>query len=117
MRCTTEDGGVAVHRFLIAGFVVTLAAIGIGQQAPGDGVAELLRANQFDLSTAGKAFLAKESSRASFFLIGGLHGDKETPALVDALWPTLKEFGYRYITVEMSPWAASRLKVDHLRGA
>jgi hypothetical protein len=105
-----------MRRLLIAGFVVTFATIGIGQQAPGDGLPELLRANQFDLSTTGKAFLAKEASRASFFLIGGLHGDKETPALVDALWPTLKDFGYRYITMEMSPWAASRLKLEHLRG-
>jgi hypothetical protein len=105
-----------MRRLLIAGFVVTFATIGIGQQAPGDGLPELLRANQFNLSTTGKAFLAKEASRASFFLIGGLHGDKETPALVDALWPTLKDFGYRYITMEMSPWAASRLKLDHLRG-
>jgi hypothetical protein len=103
-------------RPLIAGFVVTFAAIGIGQQAPGDGLPELLRANQFDLSTTGKAFLAKEASRASFFLIGGLHGDKETPALVDALWPSLKDFGYRYITMEMSPWKASRVKLEHLRG-
>jgi hypothetical protein len=105
-----------MRRLLIAGFVVTFATIGIGQQAPGDGLPELLRANQFNLSTTGKAFLAKEASRASFFLIGGLHGDKETPALVDALWPSLKDFGYRYITMEMSPWKASRVKLEHLRG-
>jgi len=105
-----------MRHLLIAGLVVTFATIGIGQQAPGDGLPELLRANQFDLSTTGKAFLANEANRASFFLIGGLHGDKETPALVDALWPTLKDFGYRYITMEMSPWAASRLKLEHLRG-
>ena len=105
-----------MRRLLIAGFVVTCAAIAIGQQAPGDGLPELLRTNQFDLSTTGKAFLAKEAGRASFFLVGGLHGDKETPALVDALWPTLKDFGYRYITMEMSPWAASRLKLEHVRG-
>jgi hypothetical protein len=105
-----------MRRLFIAGFLVTFATIGIGQRAPGDGLPELLRANQFDLSTTGKAFLAKEASRASFFLIGGLHGDKETPALVDALWPTLKDSGYRYIAMEMSPWAANRLKVEHLRG-
>ena len=35
---------------------------------------------------------------------------------MDALWPTLKDFGYRYITMEMSLWAASRLKLEDLRG-
>ena len=66
--------------------------------------------------TDGKAFLLKEASSASFFLVGGLHGDNETPALVAALWPSLRDSGYRYIVGEMSPWAAGRLKVPHLRG-
>jgi hypothetical protein len=106
-----------MRRLPVTGFVLTFAAIAIGQQAPGDEVPELLRANQFDLSTTGRAFLAREASLTSFFLIGGLHGDKETGALVDALWPTLKDVGYRYIAMEMSPWAASRLKREHLRGS
>ena len=75
---------------------------------------ELLKIHQYDLAAEGKALLEREARAASFFLIGGLHGDKETPALVDSLWPTI---GYRYLAAEMSPWAASRMKVPHLRGS
>ena len=77
-------------------------------------VSELLRIHQYDLAAEGKALLEKEARAASFFVIGGLHGDKETPALVDSLWPTV---GYQYLAAEMSPWAASRLKVPHMRGS
>jgi hypothetical protein len=77
-------------------------------------IAELLKAHQFDLATEGKALLEKEARAASFFLIGGLHGDRETPALVDSLWSTAE---YRYLAAEMSPWAASRLKAAHVRGS
>ena len=34
--------------------------------------------------------------------------------MVDSLWPTI---GYGYLAAEMSPWAASRLKVPHVRGS
>jgi hypothetical protein len=77
-------------------------------------ISELLKIHQYDLANEGKALLQKEASAASFFLIGGLHGDKETPALVDSLWATV---GYRYLAAEMSPWAASRRKVSHVRGS
>jgi hypothetical protein len=60
--------------------------------------------------------LLEEASHVTFFLVGGLHGDNETPALVEALWPSLRDSGYRYIVHEMSPWAAGRLKVPHIRG-
>lgn len=77
-------------------------------------VSELLRIHQYDLAAEGKALLEKEARTASFFVIGGLHGDKETPAFVDSLWPTI---GYQYLAAEMSPWAASRLKIPHMRGS
>ena len=77
-------------------------------------IPELLKTHQFDLATEGQALLQKEAKTASFFLIGGLHGDRETPALVDSLWPA---FGYQYLAAEMSPWAASRLKARHVRGS
>ncbi len=93
--------------------VLVLAGVRVPAQ---DAVADVLRTHQSDLSTDGKAFLLKEASSASFFLVGGLHGDNETPALVAALWPSLRDSGYRYIVGEMSPWAAGRLKVPHLRG-
>jgi hypothetical protein len=76
--------------------------------------AELLKTHQYDLAGEGKALLEKEAKSASFFLIGGLHGDRETPALVDSLWPTI---GYGYLAAEMSPWAASRHKAPHVRGS
>lgn len=82
------------------------------QDAPS--IAALLQANQYDLAADGKALLEREARAASFFLIGGLHGDKETPALVDSLWPRI---GYQYLAAEMSPWASSRLEVAHLRGS
>jgi hypothetical protein len=88
-------------------------------QAP-DPVLDALLTSQFDLSTAGKRFLLQQAADASFFLIGGLHGDNETQALIVDLWPDMQKAGYRYISVEMSPWAAARfgaaLKIDHLRG-
>jgi hypothetical protein len=81
-----------------------------------DASTELVQKYQWDLSTDGKAFLLKEAGNASFFLVGGLHGDNETPALVEGVWPSLQASGYRHVVAEMSPWAASRLKVPHLRG-
>src|SRR6185503_7071282 len=77
-------------------------------------ISDLLKVHQYDLATTGKALLEKEARAASFFLIGGLHGDNETPALVNSLWPSI---GYQYLAMERSPWAASRLKVPHLRGS
>lgn len=94
--------------FLWVGFFIA----GVLGQAT-DPIAELLRTSQSDLATQGKAFLIAEGRRASFFALGGLHGDNETQALVQDLWQGL---GYAYITVEMSPWAASRLKIAHVRG-
>jgi hypothetical protein len=95
---------------LAAAFAWQTAAVGRIEQS----VSELLGIHQYDLAAGGKALLEKEARAASFFLIGGLHGDKETPALADALWPTI---GYQYLAKEMSPWAASRLKIPHVRGS
>jgi hypothetical protein len=100
-------------RLLIAGAVAFTSQAAVPVQS-GQPVAELLKIHQFDLATEGRALLEKEARAASFFLLGGLHGDKETPALVDSLWSTI---GYGYLAAEMSPWAASRLKVSHLRGS
>ncbi len=93
--------------------MLRLSSAGTPAQDP---ISEVLRKYQWDLSTDGRTFLLEEATGASFFLIGGLHGDNQTPRLVDALWPTLRDSGYRYIVAEMSPWAASRSTVPHLRG-
>ena len=100
-------------RLLIA-LAVALASAAAASPQTDQPIAELLKIHQYDLASEGKALLEKEARAASFFLIGGLHGDKETPALVDSLWPTV---GYQYLAAEMSPWAASQLKVSHVRGS
>lgn len=96
-----------------AALVVTVLGGAFGQTS--DSLSELLRAHQFDLATDGKAFLLNEASRASFLLVGGLHGDQETPALVQTLSAGSEPFGYHHVAVEMSPWAASRLEASLTR--
>src|SRR5262245_898872 len=88
--------------------VIILATVVLQTQARDD-VADLLSNNQKNLADEGRTFLIQEATRASFFVIGGLHGDKETPALVQDLGEALRPSGYRYTAVEMSPWAANRL--------
>jgi hypothetical protein len=90
----------------VVAIVLTGSVLTSGQS--GNAALELLRSHQMDLSTDGREFLSREAEKASFFLVGGLHGDNETPALVQKLWPDLKKFGYRYVALEMSPWAAGR---------
>jgi len=102
-----------MRRLLIV-LAVALTSVGAALGQTDQPIADLLKIHQYDLAAEGKALLEKEARAASFFLIGGLHGDKETPALVDSLWPTV---GYQYLAAEMSPWAASRLKVSHMRGS
>jgi hypothetical protein len=65
---------------------------------------------QYDLSMDGRAFLLTEAARASFFMLGELHGDNQIPALIRSIWPTMWEAGYRNVAAEVSPWAASRLE-------
>jgi hypothetical protein len=69
-----------------------------------------LRQSQYDLSTDGRAFLLKEATRASFFMLGELHGENEIPDLIRSLWPSLWEAGYRRVAAEVSPWAANLLE-------
>lgn len=77
-----------------------------------DSLSALRQAHQRNLETDGKAFLLDEASRASFLLVGGLHGDQETLALVQALSAGSEQFGYHHAAAEMSPWAASRLEAS-----
>jgi hypothetical protein len=69
-----------------------------------------LQQTQYDLSTEGRAFLLKEAARASFFMLGELHGENEIPSLMRGMWPSLWEAGYHNIAAEVSPWAANRLE-------
>lgn len=77
-----------------------------------DPIADAAKHNQLNLAGDGRSFLIREASRASFTLIGGLHGDKETPTLVQDLFGALHA-GYRYRATEMSPWAASWIPGSH----
>jgi len=97
-------------RPLVLVFFGGLLAPSVFSQAP-DAVSAQLRANQYDLAGDGKGFLLKEAERASFFALGELHGDNETPALVRDLWPALWRAGYRHVAAEISPWKADRLQL------
>ena len=102
-----------MRRYLTVAAVV-FTAQGLPPGQTNQSISDLLNVHQFDVATEGRALLEKEARAASFFLIGGLHGDRETPAPVDALWPAV---GYRYLAMEMSPWAAGRLGTPHVRGS
>jgi hypothetical protein len=114
MTCFTGAKGMDRLRRLIPSlvvFVLGFMPLAFGQANARE---ELLRMHQSDLAGDGKTFLVNEANRVSFFLIGGMHGDQQTPGLIQTLWPSLE--GYQHINVEMSPWAASRTGVATLRG-
>jgi hypothetical protein len=93
---------------------IVLVALGVcvatitGQVA--DNVSVPLQ-RQYDLSSDGRAFLLNEAARASFFMLGELHGENEIPALIRELWPSMWATGYRHVAAEVSPWAANRLEL------
>ena len=73
-------------------------------------VREQLAQHEYDLLGDGKVFLSDEARRASFFLLGELHGENEIPALLRELWPGMWRDGFRYVAAELSPWAANQLE-------
>ena len=75
-----------------------------------ESISTQLDKQQYDLSTDGKRFLLTEARRASFFLLGELHGETEIPALLREIWPQMWRDGYRNIAAEVSPWAAHQLE-------
>jgi hypothetical protein len=91
---------------LIAGLFS--ASLVTGQRS--DAISGALGDNQYDLATDGRTFLLKEAGIATFFMLGELHGDNETPTLIRSLWPEMWRLGYRHIAAELSPWAATRLE-------
>jgi hypothetical protein len=84
------------------------ASLATGQDP--DAISVGLRGNQYDLAADGRTFLLKEAGSVTFFMLGELHGDNETPALIRSLWPAMWRLGYRHIAAELSPWAATRLE-------
>ncbi|HUO17791.1 MAG TPA: hypothetical protein VMX38_22610 [Verrucomicrobiae bacterium] len=93
---------------LVAPLLLTYG--GLQSDSSIDQIRSEARQHQYDLSTDGKTFLADEAQRASFFLLGELHGEKQIPDLLRQLWPGMWKDGYRYIAAEMSPWAAHQLE-------
>jgi hypothetical protein len=69
-----------------------------------------LASHQYDMENEGRDILLNEAKNSHFFLLGELHGDKEIPALLRALWPEMWRQGYRHIGAEISPWAAHQLE-------
>jgi hypothetical protein len=100
---------LAVRRLLVGFAILALAADDLTGQVA-DTVTVPLQQAQYDLTRDGRAFLLAEASRASFFMLGELHGENEIPALIRGLWPSMWEVGYRHIAAEISPWAANRLE-------
>jgi hypothetical protein len=96
---------------MVSGAVISVlfSASLLSSQGP-DAISGALGDNQYDLATDGRTFLLKEVGTVTFFMLGELHGDNETPALIRSLWPEMWRQGYRHIAAELSPWAATRLE-------
>ncbi len=100
-------------RLRACSFILLLLFIpcGYAQQSSDAGQVQVqVLENQYDLAGSGKVFLSDEAQRASFFLLGELHGENEIPSLLRELWPGMWRNGYRYIAAEMSPWSANQLE-------
>lgn len=94
-------------RFLLVTGFVLLAYVPAWAQ---DDFSAELASNQYDLNHGGHGFLEYEARMASFFLLGELHGEKEIPELIRALWPEMRKIGYAHVAAEVSPWAARELQ-------
>ncbi|WP_438425428.1 hypothetical protein [Aquimarina macrocephali] len=57
----------------------------------------------------GKDFLQREAENSQFFMIGELHGNKETPEFTSAILNLLKPKGYNNFAVEIGPFSKKKL--------
>ena len=108
MMFVTIPMALTMRLWCCLGLLVLGAGAALSQ--PADAVSEQLRRHQYDLAAEGKSFLLREVERASFFLLGELHGENEIPALIRDLWPSMWQAGYRHIAAEVSPWMATHLE-------
>ncbi len=81
----------------------------LGQPSTAIRLNAILQDHHSDLAGSGMTFLVQQASQASFVLVGGLHGDNETEALVQTLYGRLAPAGFHYIATELSLWAATRM--------
>ena len=61
------------------------------------------------ISGPGAEFLMEEGARSSFFLIGEMHGNRETPRLTEALLVGLRPHGYGVLALEVGPFSGRML--------
>ena len=59
-----------------------------------------------EISGPGAEFLLAEGSKSSFFLVGEMHGNRETPRLTEALLMGLRPHGYGVLAVMATALAA-----------
>lgn len=104
----------------LAPMFLAMSPIGSAQQVEtGAGekqIAQLAAEHARGLEDGGMNFLLQEAERATFLLLGELHGDNETPALLHALWPALWDRGYRHFAAEISPWKVDQLVAGKAEG-
>ncbi|WP_025664732.1 hypothetical protein [Aquimarina megaterium] len=62
-----------------------------------------------ELVGSGKDFLINEAKNSQFFMIGELHGNKETPKFTSAILKLLKPEGYNNFAVEIGPFSKKKL--------
>ncbi|WP_254519253.1 hypothetical protein [Aquimarina sp. Aq78] len=58
---------------------------------------------------SGKNYIKKEAKSSQFFMIGELHGNKETPQFTSAILNLLKPEGYNNFAVEIGPFSKKKL--------
>jgi hypothetical protein len=103
-----------MRQLIMSVLLLAVGATSISGQVA-DTVAGPLQQTQHDLSTDGQAFLVREATSASFFMLGELHGENEIPALIRHIWPAMWQAGYRNVAAEISPWAANQLEFGNGR--
>lgn len=96
MHIVRSVGALAVVLFLAG------PAAPARRQATAD-ISRLLSSHQFNLATDGRHILAAGARGAAFVLVGGLHPDNETPALVQMLLAAAAGSGPVLVLTELSP--------------
>ena len=100
---------------------LTLAASGVAQDDDRSTLVERLQSTARPLSLSvdgtrqqidgpGADLLIEEAAASSLLLLGEMHGNRETPALTEALLRALQSHGYGVLAVEVGPFSAQLLE-------